>query len=166
MRIIYNKILPFKGFGLINFLGLVFSRVPENEVSLVVKQHEQIHTEQQEELLAVGAILSLVFCNIFASWWYLLGVIVIPFLVYFLSFLVEVCIPPYHNAKIEYDEEDNWVDKLVKIVQAIKKVWIDAYYDNCFEREAYANEANSKYFVERKRFAWIRYALKKSQRNG
>lgn len=166
MKIIYNKILPFKGFGLINFLGLVFSRIPEDCISWIVKQHEQIHTEQQEEILAVGAILSLVLCNIFASWWYLLGVIVVPFLVYFLSFLVEVCIPPYHNVKIEFHKEDNWLEKLGKIVQAIKQIWVDAYHDNCFEREAYANEANPNYFVNRKRFAWIRYALKKSQRNG
>jgi hypothetical protein len=77
-----------------------------------------------------------------------------------------VCIPPYHNVKIEFDEEDSWVEKLVKIVQVIKRLWMDAYYDNCFEREAFANESNPNYFVERKRFAWIRYILTKSQRNG
>ena len=165
MRIIYNKILPFKGFGLINFIGLVFSRIPENEISRESKQHEQIHTEQQEELLATSAVLSLVFCNIFASWWYLLGVIVVPFLVYFLSFLIEVCIPPYHNVK-EIFEGKTLLDKIKAIPTWLKKVWMDAYYDNCFEREAFAKDNNPNYLIERKRFAWILYILKKSQRNG
>lgn len=33
----------------------------------------------------------------------------------------------------------------------------EAYYENPFEREAYANDKNPNYLNERKHFAWIRY---------
>ena len=39
MRIIYNNIIPFKGFGAMNILGLVFSRKPAEEITLVTKRH-------------------------------------------------------------------------------------------------------------------------------
>ena len=77
MRLIFNKWIPFKGFGAMNILGLVFSRKPAEEITLVTKRHEQTHTFQQYEILGVSALVSLVLCNIFASWWYLLGCLVI-----------------------------------------------------------------------------------------
>ena len=74
MRLIFNKWIPF---GAMNILGLVFSRKPAEEITLVTKRHEQTHTFQQYEILGVSALVSLVLCNIFASWWYLLGCLVI-----------------------------------------------------------------------------------------
>lgn len=86
MIFIKNSILPLPGFGLMNILGLVFSRKPASEVSARSKRHEQIHTMQQYEIVMVSAILSLVLCNIFASWWYLLGIVALPFALYLLGF--------------------------------------------------------------------------------
>ena len=36
-----------------------------------------------------------------------------------------------------------------------------AYYENPFEREAYANDENSNYLQERKPYAWIKYLRKR-----
>lgn len=34
MIIIENNIIPFKGYKLMNILGVVFSRVPESEITI------------------------------------------------------------------------------------------------------------------------------------
>ena len=155
MKIIYNKWIPFGKFGLINILGLVFSRKPEREITIAAKRHEQIHTYQQYEILMASAILSLILCNIYASWWYLLGVLIMPLLLYVLGFIVELCMPPYHNVA----EKNIWA-----LPSWISKVWMDAYNDNCFEREAYLNERDTNYHINRKLFGWIWYILKKEER--
>lgn len=165
MKIIYNKFIPFKGFGAMNILGLVFSRKPAEEVTLVTKRHEQTHTFQQYEILGVAALISLVLCNIFASWWYLLGCLVIPFVVYVLGFLIEACIPPYHNAK-ECFEGKCFCDKVKAIPTWFGKVWMDAYSDNAFEREAYMNDHDRNYLATRSLFAWVGYILKRDERRG
>lgn len=47
MKIIYNKIIPFKGFLAINLFGIIFARKPLNQY---VVNHEKIHTAQMKEL--------------------------------------------------------------------------------------------------------------------
>ena len=49
MKIIYNKIIPFKGFLAINLFGFLFARKKLTEVNI---NHEKIHTEQMKELLS------------------------------------------------------------------------------------------------------------------
>lgn len=163
MIIIKNPILPMRGFGLMNILGLVFSRKPANEVTLVSKRHEQTHTMQQYELLMVAAIVSLVLCNIYASWWYLLGCVVIPFALYILGFVLEMVVPPYHNAKACFAGKC-FCDKVKAIPAWISKVWMDAYRDNCFEREAYMNDHNRNYLATRHLFGWVGYIIPKNKR--
>lgn len=53
MKIIYNNIIPFKGFSAINLFGVLFVRkgVVVTERML---NHERIHTAQMKELLYVG----------------------------------------------------------------------------------------------------------------
>lgn len=53
MKIIYNNIIPFKGFAAINLFGVLFVRkgVVVTERML---NHERIHTAQMKELLYVG----------------------------------------------------------------------------------------------------------------
>lgn len=163
MKIIHNNILPLPGFGCMNILGLVFSRNPESEISIKTKRHEQTHTHQQYEILMVAAIVSLILCNIFASWWYLLGVLVIPFIVYVLGFVVEAAIPPYHNAKICFEGKTLW-GKVKAVPTWLCKVWMDAYCDNAFEREAYMNDDNPDYLATRKLFGWVWYIIPKKNR--
>lgn len=52
MKIIYNNIIPFKGFKAINLFGILFARngCVIDEVTL---NHERIHTAQMKEMLYV-----------------------------------------------------------------------------------------------------------------
>lgn len=53
MKIIYNKILPFKGFVAINLFGIVFARKECKPISEITIHHEKIHTAQMREMLYV-----------------------------------------------------------------------------------------------------------------
>ena len=58
MRIVFNNIIPFRGFCAINLFGIVFIRefewgYTEQDLALTVR-HESIHTAQMKELLYVG----------------------------------------------------------------------------------------------------------------
>ena len=46
MKIIYNKVIPFKGFKAINLFGFLFARKPLLEIDI---NHETIHTEQMKD---------------------------------------------------------------------------------------------------------------------
>lgn len=52
MRIIYNNVIPFRGFAAINLFGTLFVR-RGTEVSPRLLTHEAIHTEQMKETLYV-----------------------------------------------------------------------------------------------------------------
>ena len=45
MKIIYNKIIPFRGFIAINLFGILFAR---EELNAVTINHEKIHTAQMK----------------------------------------------------------------------------------------------------------------------
>ena len=60
MKVIFNKLIPFRGFAAINLFGLIFVRKeletwycqrPERFSKMI--NHEEIHTAQQKELLFV-----------------------------------------------------------------------------------------------------------------
>lgn len=135
MKIIRNKYIPFKGFSAMNILGFLFVR-EEAELKDWVIRHEAIHTAQQYEILTVSALIALVLSNIFASWWYLLIVILMPIAIYVLAWLVELVLPPYDTA----------------------------YKDSPFEREAYMNQHNPEYLANSTPFAWTQYILKKRKK--
>lgn len=164
MKIIHNNIIPFGDFGSMNILGLLFTKRQVTEITNRIKRHEGTHTYQQYEILMVAAIVSLILCNIYASWWYLLWVLIIPFAIYATAFLIEAFIPPYHNAK-ECFEGKTLLGKIKAVPTWLGKVWVDAYRDNCFEREAYMNEDNPEYNSTRPLFAEVKYILKRKERN-
>lgn len=49
MKIIENKLIPFKGFCAINLFGYLFCR-DKSEINDVIVNHEEIHTSQMKEL--------------------------------------------------------------------------------------------------------------------
>lgn len=52
MKIIYNNIIPFKGFAAINLFGILFVRNDcKSQVSDRMINHESIHTAQMKEML-------------------------------------------------------------------------------------------------------------------
>ena len=50
--IVYNSIIPFKGYKLINIFGIIFAR-KNARLSPEDINHELIHTEQMKELLYI-----------------------------------------------------------------------------------------------------------------
>lgn len=56
MRIIYNKVIPFKGFKAVNLFGVLFVREGV-KVTYILRNHEEIHTAQMRELWYVGFYL-------------------------------------------------------------------------------------------------------------
>ena len=50
MKIIYNNIIPFKGFLAINLFGVLFVRGTWRDLTAKVLNHEKIHTAQMKEL--------------------------------------------------------------------------------------------------------------------
>lgn len=53
MKIIYNNILPPKGFTAINIFGVIFARQEGKPIDKFVINHEAIHTAQVKELLYI-----------------------------------------------------------------------------------------------------------------
>lgn len=53
MKIIYNKIIPFRGFKAINLFGVLFVRGDEKPDGDLLN-HEAIHSRQMRELLYAG----------------------------------------------------------------------------------------------------------------
>lgn len=54
MRIIYNNVIPIKGFRAMSFCGLLFARNSSKPLSLETVNHEEIHYSQQKEWLFIG----------------------------------------------------------------------------------------------------------------
>jgi hypothetical protein len=50
MKVIYNRIIPIKGFRAINLFGLVFARTEHKPLHEATLNHEAIHTAQMREL--------------------------------------------------------------------------------------------------------------------
>lgn len=54
MKIVYNNIIPFKGFSAINLFGILFVRKDcKDQVDDEMINHESIHTEQMKEMLFI-----------------------------------------------------------------------------------------------------------------
>ena len=56
MKLIYNSIIPFKGFVAINIFGVIFARKGKSLPPHTIN-HEKIHTAQMRELLYIGFYL-------------------------------------------------------------------------------------------------------------
>ena len=57
MKVIYNGLIPFRGFTAINLFGCVFARREFEPVSDRILRHEAIHTAQMRETGYVGFYL-------------------------------------------------------------------------------------------------------------
>ena len=128
MQIIRNKYLPVRVFSVMNILGFLFVKegvVLDDEII----NHEAIHSEQQEEIVCVSALVAIALCNFCSSWWYLRIVIAMPIAIYIIAWLIALVLPPYYSA----------------------------YKDSPFEREAYANQHNPMYLATRTPFAWCKH---------
>lgn len=62
MRVVYNKVMPFKGYKCVNLFGVLFVR-KGCTMTATDYNHEAIHTAQMKELLYVP------FCLLYALEW-------------------------------------------------------------------------------------------------
>jgi hypothetical protein len=54
MKTIYNKFIPFKGFKIMNFFGILFIRSEyKDRITEIDINHEKIHSAQMKELLYI-----------------------------------------------------------------------------------------------------------------
>lgn len=53
-KVIYNKIIPFKGFSAMAFVWWIFAR---QELTDRVIRHEEIHIKQQKEMMVIFFLL-------------------------------------------------------------------------------------------------------------
>jgi len=53
-KVIYNKIIPFKGFSAMAFVWWIFAR---QELTDRVVRHEEIHIRQQKEMIVIFFLL-------------------------------------------------------------------------------------------------------------
>lgn len=53
MKVIYNKLIPFKPFVAINLFGFVFARKEYKPLYERTLNHEHIHTEQMKEMFYI-----------------------------------------------------------------------------------------------------------------
>lgn len=68
MKIIYNDIIPFKGYKCVNLFGVLFVRKGK-KLSYKDRLHEKIHTKQMQEMLYIP----------FYVWYLLEWLIKLPF---------------------------------------------------------------------------------------
>lgn len=58
MNVVYNNLIPFWGFCVINLFGVVFARRECRPLPASTINHEAIHTAQMRELLYAGFYLA------------------------------------------------------------------------------------------------------------
>ena len=131
---VYNNIIPFKGFLAMCLWPFIFIRkVVAWMYDEITDRHENIHGEQQKEMLVIGAAIAAILAVCGCGWWSLFA-IPLFFWWYLVEWFIKLCY--YRNMKT--------ADKNVG-----------------FEREAYANQNDIVYLYDRKPFAWFDYIITK-----
>ena len=153
MKIIYNSVIPFKGFIAMLTIFILWVRKEykgSSKLDEFVLNHEKIHSYQQIEIWVLSIVVSILLSLLTSySWWMLLATPLIPLLFYVVCWLIEVCLPPYDKA----------------------------YKNICFETEATYNESDLNYLGKKRKlfqFTFLKYisnnkypaltALEKQQR--
>ena len=136
-RLIFNNIIPFKGFKAITILPWIFVRKDASKWTLTDERHEKIHLQQQlETLLASLAITVLLSVTVVISPWWILVSPLVYFALYGLEYIVRwIC--------YGFDTRE-------------------AYRNISFEQEAYLNENDLTYIKNRHLFASWKYLFRKT----
>lgn len=130
-KVIYNNIIPFKGYKVIAILPFIFARKSAKWLKDYVVNHETIHLRQQLEVLIASLIIILAMILIFGiSWWWMSASLLVYYAWYVAEWLIRwaVC----HDRNL-------------------------AYKNIAFEQEAYLNEHDMGYLKDRRLFAWVEY---------
>lgn len=131
MKIVYNNIIPFKGFKAMAVWPFVFVR-KSARITTTDINHEKIHCAQQCEVTVTTLILGIIFAlaGVFCVWWVLVSPI-IYYVLYGLDFVIRLFTCWMNGHK--------------------------AYRNIIFEQEAYVNQTNKEYLKKRKPFDYVKY---------
>jgi hypothetical protein len=137
MKLVYNYIVPFKGYKAMCIFPFIFVRKDARDLTVTDINHESIHGVQQLETFIVSLVLTVLmaFVGLFSWWW----VLVSP-LVYFAFYGLE-----YAFRLMLYGFNHN-----------------EAYRNISFEQEAYLMQGDMTYLKHRKHFASWRYLFQKT----
>lgn len=134
--VIYNDIIPFKGYDSMVFFPFIFARV--KPLDSVVLNHEKVHLCQQLEVLVASLLVILVLVIAFGvSFWWLFAAFAVYYLFYGIEYGVRFLM--YRDRK-------------------------EAYKNISFEQEAYANDGDLDYLKGRGLFAWVEFLTTKTYR--
>lgn len=127
----YCKFLPFKGYLCMTILWwLVIRSEYKNKITKKVERHESVHSYQQVILFITAIIITIILSiTTKLSWWCLLATPLFPFVMYIISWIIEIILPPYNRA----------------------------YKDICFEGEARALESDPDYKKKLFPFSFLKY---------
>ena len=130
MKLIKNKIIPLQGFVAMTVWPFVFVRREcAGKLSRATMRHEEIHGEQQKEMLTLGLVAASAMVVLGFEWW------------------SSLTLPLFY---IWYGFE--WLAKWIYYRDAYT-----AYKNVSFEREAFANQRHVGYIDKRVPFAWTSY---------
>ena len=136
--IVYNNLIPFKGYVAITIWPLIFARKSSKPLKDVEENHEKIHLRQQLEVLIASAVILAALILIFGwSWWWMLT----SLFVYYAGYGID-----YAIRYVAYGSPH------------------EAYRNIAVEQEAYLNERDMTYLKQRKPFAWVKYLGKRTYR--
>lgn len=136
---VHNDIIPFKGYKALTAWPFLFIRSDLWRWTDEDERHENIHGEQQKEMLPIGIALAVILFPLGCGWW---SLIALP--LYFVWYVAE------------------WAVRI--ILMGFKGKWYNlhkAYRSISFEQEAYFFETDTGYLDRRTHFLWLRYLLKK-----
>ena len=127
---IENPFLPTSGYTAMTLWPLILIRTDlAHRYTPLVERHEQIHARQQQEMLAVGAVLAAVLAVAGCGWWSLLAV---PLFLWWY-----------------------WVEWSLRALWYGSNAM--AYRRLLFEQEAYDRQQDPGYLDSRRPFAWLGY---------
>ena len=135
---IKNDIIPFDGYMAITIWPFIFvKRKAWGRFNEKEKRHELIHCHQQIETHVVSLMLLVLLASFgLFSWWWVLTFPLVYFAFYGLEYLVRLVIYGFNGR--------------------------EAYRNISFEQEAYLNESDMTYLINRKLFASWRYLFRKT----
>lgn len=134
-KIFYNswiaKHLLFKGYSTITLTAFVCTKLSEEEMPQSIKNHECVHARQWVEMFVIGWFAVFVMQILFnaSEWLY-----VLPFLAFYLWYVIEV---------------------LIKSILLRK----NAYHEVSFEIEAKLSENDNSYLENSGYFEWIKFLV-------
>lgn len=135
-KVIYNKIIPFKGYTAITIWPLIFAR--GKQLKDYELNHEKIHLRQQLEVMLTSAAIIAILVLVFKiSWWWML----LSLIVYYTGYGID-----YGIRYLAYGSPN------------------EAYRNIATEQEAYLYQYDFTYLNRRKPFAWVKYITKKTYR--